>query len=229
MKYPKSLIILLLIPLVLFIAACEQQQQKQEKVINTCDDSNPCTDDAFNEKTMQCEHNKLSKCCGNRICEDGERCDPEKGYTLCASDCPLECPAKVTVSKFSCATSKCQETSENTFTITGSSVIKADLENIGEKGTSMITSRFKCGKGGTDVVSHDKDTLFGITFRDYFKEGDDNIYLSGRQSETGGNKAEYKIAFDITKLEQETDLDCEIGLQAIPEVNTIQTVHVSFR
>ncbi|MEW6062853.1 MAG: hypothetical protein AB1571_00575 [Nanoarchaeota archaeon] len=231
MKYPKLLIILLLIPLVLFIAACEQAQQKQqeEKVVNTCDDNNPCTDDVFNEKTMQCEHNKLSKCCGNRICEEGERCNPEVGYTICSSDCPLECPAKATVSKFSCATSKCQQTSENTFTITDSSVIEADLENIGERGTDLITSRFKCGKGETDLVSHDKDNLFGISFRDYFNNNEDTIYLSGRQSETGGNKAKYKFAFDITKLEKATDLDCEISLQAIPALNNIQTVHLSFK
>ncbi len=49
---------------------------------DSCNDNNPCTEDVCGSQTnFLCSHQQLTPCCGNALCEDGE-----KGS--CETDCP---------------------------------------------------------------------------------------------------------------------------------------------
>ena len=235
MKYSKLLIIASILSVLLFIGACQGQIKSicGDKVCDTTE-SCACTDCASDPKCQQTTPTSTSplkevESCGDGKCVDNERCDPNTHQTICPKDCTLECPAFMKVSEFSCATeASCKQTSSNSFTIIGSSVIQTTVENIGERGSGDITTRFKCGVTDLSVVSRDGDQLFGITFRDYFNSADETVSLSGWQSETGSNKGIYKFAFDIPKLERPVDLNCEISLQALP-FNYLKTLKISFK
>ncbi len=205
---------------------CEKDVKCTVKTIGNCDDSNDCTEDIFNEKTNQCERKNKANCCGNGNCEENERCNEATHQTNCAKDCTYVCGAYVNVESFKCSDSKCQETSENRFILTGSSAIKTNLQNIGEAG-STISSFFKCMRGA-NYISRDGDSLFGIKFTNFYNNGVEDLSLSGRQSETGGDKGTYILRFDYTKAEV-SDLQCEISLQDIPALNNIQTVYIAFK
>ena len=205
------------------------KETDKTKVIKSCDDSNPCTEDTFNELTDQCQYKTLATCCGNGKCEDKERCDLTTYQTKCPQDCPYECPAHTIVEEFTCGTLNCEKTAEDRFIIRGSTFIKALVQNKGEAGAA-ISSQFKCGVGETTRISRDGDDLFGITFRDSFgNNNDDLITLSGHQSETSNDKTDYKLKFDIDGLEKPTDLSCKVSLQDVPELYYTKTVKLSFR
>ncbi len=49
----------------------------------SCDDSDPCTQDICSEETnYKCSHHPIPNCCGNKTCEIGET------YESCSVDCP---------------------------------------------------------------------------------------------------------------------------------------------
>ncbi len=51
------------------------------KPCSDCDDNDPCTQDIV--VSSECKHEKISPCCGNSICEQGEECP---------ADCPQDDP-----------------------------------------------------------------------------------------------------------------------------------------
>ena len=205
---------------------------KAVAVIGTCDDKNDCTDDAFNELTKQCEHKTIENCCGNGKCETQEHCNLETYETGCSKDCPLECPAKVEISKFECANENCKELSENTFVLNSpSSLIKATLTNIGERSSGNLNSEFRCDAGLSGTVSGDNAKIKSVTFKDYFIfEGDmaaETTAVNSRVSKLSNN-ADYAVGFDISNKEP-FNLDCAAIIQDGVNVDIAKKISLSFK
>ena len=162
-------------------AAGEDDGGKKIIEIPSCDDNNECTGDVLNERTGKCEHKRLEICCGDGFCDFSERCNDDAHTTVCPLDCPRTCAGVLTLSEFSCEGS-CSLNGEN-FIITGSSILKTQMENIGELPLSSLSSSFECRQMDSNVIHYDEkneDEVYNnITIKDYF-EGDKNkVVLKG--------------------------------------------------
>ena len=192
---------------------CKKEDKcKTTAIIATCDDSNKCTDDIFNELTKQCEHKIILNCCGNAKCEEGERCNMQTYETACPSDCNLECPGHVIISEFSCvAKDNCRQIGKNSFVMNGDSKIKAVLTNEGERISGNINSEFKCDAGSLGMIKGDNANIKGITFMDYFDNNEQTASINSRVSKIG-NTVGYYIEFKAANSEA-VDLKCKATLQ----------------
>ncbi|MBI2148486.1 hypothetical protein HYU23_02305 [Candidatus Woesearchaeota archaeon] len=182
------------------------------KVIASCDDSNQCTEDLFNQLTQQCEHKRLDHCCGDRTCDSDERCDLNTHKTKCPEDCPRNCPVSIVTDNIEC-TGKCIK-GEEMFLVDGDTKFTMKLQNIGELSANDITSSFRCIKtsGITFISSSTATEKSGITFRDYFNENDKKIYLSG--APYGKDSATYNLEIKGIPRE-EVMLICTVNINFI--------------
>jgi len=170
----------------------------------SCDDNNDCTDDVLNEGTGKCVHKRLETCCGDGFCDFLERCNDKTHTTVCPSDCPRTCAGVLTLSEFSCEGS-CTLNGDN-FVVTGSSILKVQMENIGELPLSSLSSSFTCRQTDSNVVHYDekneKEIYNNITIKDYF-EGDKNkVVLKGNYFPN--NTASYYL--EISGIPEKTRL-----------------------
>lgn len=191
---------------------------------STCDDGNPCTKDVYNELTNECEHTATKNCCGNDICESGERCDEESHLTVCVEDCTRTCPPFLVVHKtesgketdvfaMSCGGSGCQQTDENKFRITDSSKVKTMITNIGERSSSDIRSNFMCWSGDEQAIV-DGRKVKGVVFEDYFNDNQNELrYINPVQSE--GNSATYYLSFNTDEMSGPFLANCKIFIRSI--------------
>ncbi len=159
----------------------ENADDEEAFEIPSCDDNNDCTDDVFNEATGKCEYKRLETCCGDGFCDFSERCNDETHMTVCPLDCPRTCAGVLTLSEFSCE-GRCTLNEDN-FIVTGSSILKSQMENIGELPLSSLSSSFTCRRIDSNVIYYDekneKDVYNNISMKDYF-EGDENkVVLKG--------------------------------------------------
>lgn len=187
---------------------------------STCDDGNPCTKDTFNELTKECEHETISNCCGNDICESGERCNEETHKTNCVEDCGKTCPAYLIVSKeegakeqdvfaMSCGENEnCEQTDINKFRITGSSSVKTIVSNIGETSSDLVYSSFLCWSGEEQAME-DSDNIYGIVFEDYFNDNEDSV-----KHIDADDFATYYLSFDTENKEQSALVNCKIFIRS---------------
>lgn len=184
-----------------------QMPVKEVKVIASCDDSNPCTEDVFNQLTQQCEHTRLDHCCGDGRCDADERCDQSTHQTICAKDCPRECPAFLSLNVIGCS-GECT-IDQDSFIIKGNSMINMQIQNIGEISLNDVVSTFKCTKenGNAFLSTNGATTNLGMSMKDYFNEGTSKVTLSG--TPYGKNKASYTLKFDGTPQEN-LNLQCDL-------------------
>lgn len=150
--------------------------------ITSCDDEDRCTEDVFDAESGSCRHSRMEICCGDGFCDFSERCDEEIHNTVCPSDCPRTCSGVLTLSEFSCEGS-CTFDGSN-FIVTGSSILKAQLENIGELPLGSLSSSFSCRNVKTNTIYYDekneKDVYNGVSIKDYFEGNKNKVLLKGR-------------------------------------------------
>lgn len=206
---------------------CKGEEKCKVTVVATCDDGNECTEDIFNELTKQCEHKKIDVCCGNGKCEEGERCNLETAETSCPDDCELSCPAKVTMSKFTCDSGGCRETGENEFEITSNATIKVTLTNVGERATGKVNSIFVCPGENPSLVSGDYKEIKGVRFSDYFNDGIQSETISSRISKTGSS-VDYKIKFEFKDVKAPFNLVCSSAIRDEVNVNLNPELKLAF-
>lgn len=206
---------------------CKSEEKCKISIIGTCDDKNSCTEDIFNELTKQCEHKTLKTCCGNDECEENERCNKGTYETLCPSDCPYECPAKVTPSKFECASENCKELSEDNIEISGNAVIKSTMTNIGERGSSKLTSEFRCDGGSLGMIKGDNSKIKGITFKDYFGNNEETAMINSRISKLS-NTLDYNVEFTKANTSP-LNINCVAVIQDSETVDLSQKITLSFK
>jgi len=195
---------------------------------NVCDITESCEcQDCKTIERCQTSIIQKPKDCGDGRCVDGERCDLTKYETVCPEDCNYDCPAKTKVSNFECG-NNCQENSPSHFmTTSGTSSIKANLENSGELITDTITPKFICYKDGSKIAYYDDGLYKGVKFKDYFNSNEETTTISSRVSKAG-NKATYYLTFDTSKIEMVFEAECIISFYEASVGNPTQTVYISF-
>ena len=196
----KSLLLIMSFILVLVLYACTTSKPQQVtvkenvsevKVVASCNDDNPCTEDLFNQLTQECEHKRLNYCCGDRTCDANERCDQAKHKTVCPEDCPRECPGELALSNLECS-GKCIK-SEDKYIVDGDTKFTLQVQNIGELSINDVTSIFRCTKenGNIFVSTTTAKTKSGVSFKDYFNNEEKKISLTGIPY--GKDKAKYTL------------------------------------
>lgn len=207
------------------------EPKTQETVKTTCDDDNACTTDVFNALTKTCEYKIIENCCGNKRCEETERCDAVMHRTNCIPDCTLLCPAfliihttetGITSDDFSYSNygDGLEQLDENDFATTGKNSkmgIKTVLTNLGERSTKLITSTFYCQE--LEVIENvrqqanfDGETIRGIKFTDYFGNNLQDLELNSAAA--GNNSVTYYLNFDTTGILNSTKVRCVITIQS---------------
>ena len=184
----------------------ENQSNQIIQVINSCDDSNLCTEDIFNGLTKECEHRRLDHCCGDTVCDSDERCDAGTHKTICSQDCPRQCPAFVEIDDWECE-NNCLVAPDH-FLVDGDAKFNLNLQNIGELALNDVTSSFRCfRKSGLEFFTdRNMQPKSGVLFRDHFNAGQEKVYLSGEYY--GNNKASYTFEVVGTPTENLV-LDCQ--------------------
>lgn len=185
---------------------------REVKVIASCDDANNCTDDIFNNLTMQCEHRRLDHCCGDGVCDSNERCNISSRRTECPQDCALSCPGFIVVDENWVCNGKCLK-AHDYYLIDGNAKFTVSLENKGELGLNGITSDFECTKSTGSILMSSTNNApeAGVSFNGYFNSGDKDIYLSGQPYER--NNATYTFELQGEPTEN-LNLKCSISLRA---------------
>ena len=198
-------------------------QEIEVKTKTDCDDKNPCTEDIFNELTGECEHNLIENCCGNGICEVGERCNEETHLTNCVEDCSRTCPAFLIVHKglegneseifaMTCDTVNCKQTDENRYEITDNARLKLTITNLGEITSSKVYSDFMCWSGDLEATD-DGEEIHGVIFEDYFNNFQDEL-RGINPIQTGDNSANYYLSFNVTNIEQSFTANCKVFIKS---------------
>ncbi len=169
-----------------------------------CRDNNACTTDTYDRNTGQCTNSPIANCCGNGICEEGERCSATTHQTTCPQDCSLSCPPELTFSKvalsgtpdkfsYVCSSGACEEVGDNEFKITGKAVIHTFINNWGEQATTSPVSAQAFCTYGAEQTSVD-GTAGGIEFKNYFDGGSMlSKLINAKTSRAKDNYAEYLL------------------------------------
>jgi len=216
---------------------CKKDEEEVKVLKGKCDDGNECTKDIFNEVSKICSYEKIEGCCGNDICESGERCNEETHTTVCIEDCKAQCEPFVIIydkkdnrinqkESFTCGDENCIEVSSNEFKITGNSSITTTLENTGEKSTDIVTSNFKC-VGEEFKALKNFENILGVTFSSYFN--DKLGSLNGINSKISGNNyATYKLQIDPSKLKRDNlEVICDVKIIVNPVFDNLQFIKLS--
>lgn len=239
---------ILMIFLVLASGCLEKQEQASEEITedvvsapeevveeNICDDFNDCTKDIYTEEGG-CEYVATDDCCGNDICEEGERCNEKTHTTNCIEDCSRTCPAYLIVHgeenegatdpfALDCADDNCEKINDIKFSFTDSSRLKLTVTNLGERTSPKVSSYFMCWSGEEQV--HDDDrSMYGVVFSDYFNDGEEEAD-SINAVQSGNNFATYYLSFDTDNLEKPYLATCQVTLRAT-DLEYKQTIGVSF-
>lgn len=174
----KRLLLALLIISVLVIVACSGGNNKVTgSAVSDCNDNNACTTDFFDETSKVCAHEKILGCCGNNICEAGERCDTATYTTSCKSDCQV-CPANIDVSGPTCE-SGCSYVG-NSLVVNGNTKIVFLVKNDGEEPTDVKVS-VNCLQGrGIGSINFN---YYGVSSGLYFDNGLDTKNVAGKSTE----------------------------------------------
>lgn len=169
--------------------------------------------------------------CGNKICEEDESCNLETYETKCPEDCKVLCPTKLVVGDFReeqtfFCTGKC-DFYDNIFIITGDSKIQANIRNIGEIASNVVTSNFNCYFEDSEVLSRrDGDGNYGITVRDYFNKGDEKV--SSINSKISGNDfASYIFEVNLDENHKTKDIRCSITLDSTPDLSNTYFIDIT--
>ncbi len=213
-------------------------REARAKLIN-CDDGNKCTEDYYDELNGICVHKGDRPCCGDRICEEGERCDNKTHSTVCVEDCYLSCDAfwivhkdvdthENEVSSFTCGNKNCVQIGNNKFEISGNSYVETVIENIGERAIPLITSRFEC-ETKSYGARNDGDELRGVIVKDYFNQGEEMVDWMSGKNVPKNNYVYYRLSFNTDKLKENFTANCVIGLSANPFDDIIEPIFVSFK
>jgi len=213
------------------------EPEEKTEVKSSCDDDNICTIDTFNELTNDCEYETKDNCCGNELCEDGERCNEDTHVTDCIEDCGRTCPAFLIVHKedgatesdifaMSCGDDNCQKTDENAFTITDDSSITTTISNIGEKSSAKVMSTFICGAGTKQAIADGKN-IYGVIFEDHFNEDQNELpYINPIQSVS--SSATYYLTFDTENQEQPFTANCKLYIKTTTGFEDEQNFNLYF-
>ncbi len=166
------------------ISGATAEGSKSEEVldVNSCDDGDVCTEDTLDAETGKCTYERSESCCGDGFCDFSERCNEESHKTVCPSDCPRTCPGVLTVSEFTCE-GECDTLEDETFSITGNSLLQTRPENIGELPLSSISSSFSCRSAESGSIYYneksEKDVYNGVSIKDYFEGNKESVVLKG--------------------------------------------------
>ena len=196
-----------------------QENITEVKVIASCDDSNPCTEDIFNDLTKQCDHKKLDHCCGDKTCDSDERCNQETHKTICPQDCPQNCPGVLTIEEVGCE-GNCIK-GESSFLIDGDSKIKFQVKNIGELSVNEVKGSFKCTKPNenTFVGTNFMSSQSGVTFTNYFNKNMEKIDISG--APYGKDEADYSLEIK-GKPTEEILLNCKTEVGSLTNTASVE-------
>ncbi len=214
----------------------------------TCSDNNICTLDFFDTATNTCANTPVANCCGNNICEPGERCTTvcegtdcttTKQQTACKQDCPLSCPATLTVHKqatvyqdksvqnpktFTCESANCEQLDNAEFKLTGAASLKTYITNIGEQASDIVASQFNCNyeapQYNEPAATADGTVLNRLDQKlsvlDYF-DGDrtkqESASLSAQQS-FDVQTSTYSFAVEPVDAKYSTVLACTVWLRS---------------
>ncbi|MBI4095622.1 MAG: hypothetical protein HY438_02040 [DPANN group archaeon] len=202
-----------------------------------CQDSNSCTIDTYDRNSGQCTHSPVANCCGNSVCEQGERCNRETLETACPQDCSLSCEAFLTVSKFAaqkepdkysynCASGSCEANGLNEFKITGDAVVHTFINNWGELiAENSVSAQTFCTYNGEQIKLD--GTLFGVGIKDYFGDNKDTSGQISARNAKGQNYAEYAIAVSRpSNLDNGVRIQCTALLQSTDISNSQNLVFV---
>ncbi|MBD3263157.1 hypothetical protein GF374_02140 [Candidatus Woesearchaeota archaeon] len=198
-----------------------EAEQTETKV--SCNDDNICTKDTFNELTKQCEYETIKNCCGNGMCEPGERCNEETHQTNCIKDCSRTCSEYLVVHKsendvneediftLDCVSDNCRKVNDYTFRITGNSKLQIFITNIGEQASTNVHSNFVCSAGSEQAIE-DEESVKGVVFKDYFNDGEETISINAIQSID--NSATYYFDLNTTNIEETYTANCKVYIKS---------------